>query len=224
MNIVDWKTYKFRCSGLGNIMTKSRSKDDPLSETTKSYLKELYIKEVFGREKSDMLANKFTQKGIMCETDSLEMVERVTGQKYFKNIKKVCNDYICGTPDVIDEQIIDIKTSWDLFTFANITEEKAKKDYYYQLLGYMHLTGRSKASLIYCLVNTPKHLMDQELYRLQFSLAEGENLKYKNNYIFDDIPESMRVKIYSIDYVEEDMKLLQMRINDCRNYLLQLSL
>jgi hypothetical protein len=205
-------------------MTSSRKKDDPLSETTKSYLKDVYIKEVFGREKTDMVANKFTQKGIMCETDGLEMIERVSGSKFFKNLKTFENDFIKGTPDVVAHKIIDTKLSWDLFTFANMDSDKARKAYYYQMLGYMMLTGRQEASVIFCLVNTPEHLMNAELYRLQFSIPDGEHLKYKNNYIFDDIPENMRIKTYTFLYSPEDVKALQDRIIDCRNYLLNLSL
>lgn len=224
MNEINWSTYKFRCSGLHNLMTSSRKKDDPLSETTKSYLKEVYIREVFGREKSDMVANKFTQKGIMCETDGLEMIERVDGVKYFKNNKLYEDRFIKGTPDVVADNIIDTKLSWDLFTFANMDEDKARKAYYYQMLGYMWLTGKQEASVIFCLVNTPEHLMNAELYKLQFSIPDGEHLKYKNNYIFDDIPEKLRIKKYNFNYSDEDMKMLAHRIIDCRNYLLKLSL
>jgi len=205
-------------------MTASRKKDEPLSETTKSYLRDLYLREVWGREKSDMLGNKFTQKGIMCETDSIQLVENVTGNKYFKNLKTFKNNYLVGTPDIISPVLIDIKTSWDLFTFSAVNEEKAKKDYYYQLLGYMFLTGQHASRLVYSLVNTPDDITNQELYKLSFNMPNGEHMKYKNNYIFDDIPESLKIKYYDFVYSQEEIEKLKLKIIDAREYLSHLTI
>lgn len=224
MNTINWNTYKFHCSGLSNLMTASRKKDELLSETAKTYLKEVYIKEVFSREKSDSVANKFMQKGIECETDSLILAEKVTGNKYFKNQKTLENEYIIGTPDVIEPELLDIKTSWDIFTFSAIDESKATKEYSYQLLGYMYLTGKRKARLIYCLVNTPSLMIENDMYRLSFNLPEDQIDKYRKNYIYDDIPEKMRVKLYTIEYNEENVVVLIEKIKAARTYLSSLSL
>lgn len=224
MEKIDWSTYKFHCSGIKNLMVNSRKKDDLLSETTKSYLREIWIKETFKREKSDMVNNRYTQKGIMCETDSLELVERVTGKKYFKNQETLSNEWVVGTPDVKGDNLIDIKTSWDLFTFAAITEDEAKKDYYYQILAYMWLLNKKTASLYYCLVNTPDIIMSREIDRLSYTLPEEEINKYKNNYIFDDIPESMRIKSYQYEYDMNTVEEIKIRITNARTYLLSIKL
>lgn len=223
MNTINWNTYKFHCSGLSNLMVSSRKKDEDLSETTKTYLRELYLKEVWGRQKTDLLANKYVRKGIMCETDSIELVERVTGRKYFKNVKTFENEFIIGTPDIVDP-LIDIKTSWDLFTFSSVDEEKALKDYYYQLLGYMVLTGSGDSILTYCLVNTPEEMINDELYKMSFKAPESIIDSHKNNYIFDDIPEALRVKQYGFDYSDIEWRTLQLKIASARNYLSSLSI
>ena len=57
MNKVDFSNYKFRASGLVNLMTNSRTKSDPLGESTKTYLRDIFIKEVYGREKLDIKTN-----------------------------------------------------------------------------------------------------------------------------------------------------------------------
>lgn len=214
---IDWSKYKFHCSGLGNLMVKSR-KDGELSETTKSYLRELWIKETWGREKIDMIGNKYTTKGVMCETDSIELFERVTGIKCFKNNKQLENDWIVGTPDVVSPKLIDIKTSWDLYTFMAVDENKALKDYAYQLLGYMWLTRKRKAILAYCLVNTPDIIINDELYRLSFKLPEDHVEQYKNNFVFDDIPSIFRVKQYLVEHTGEIKKLKKV-IKQARYYL-----
>ena len=197
METVDWNKYKLHCSFLSTLMTTSRSKNDPLSQTAKAGLRDIWIKNIWGRERSDMVGNKNVQKGRTCETDSLELIERVTGKKYFKNQKTLENDWIVGTPDVTGSDLVDIKTSWDLFTFMNATEDQAKKDYFYQVLGYMWLMNVKKATVSYCLVNTPEIIMTRELDRLSYTLPPEEIEQYRNNYIFDDIPEDKRIKSYN---------------------------
>lgn len=225
--MTDFSNYKFRCSGLGNLLTDSRSKSDPLSETTKTYLKAIYIAEVYGREK--YIATKYMDKGIACESDSLDLVKTVSGKTFFKNQKRLENDYIIGTPDVIDDLfVIDIKTSWDIWTFAAVNQNKAKSDYYGQLLGYMILTGKLNAKLAYCLVNTPEEIISYELYKLKASGAikdtpEDEEIALKN-YQFDDIDPIKRMKIYDFELEKEIEKKLIERITLSREYLNNLSL
>lgn len=224
MKNINWDTYKFHPSGLSNLMTNSRKKDEALSETSKSYLQELWINEVWGREKSEMVGNKYTQKGIMCETDSLELVEKVTGKRYFKNQTRFENDYIIGTPDVTKPDLIDIKTSWDLFTFMAVNEDTARKDYYTQVLSYMWLLGHTSASIFYCLVNTPEIIKSDEMYRLSFKLPEEEIKKYENNYIFDDIPEKERIKLFHFNYDEAIIEQIKVKIIVAREYLKNIKL
>ena len=227
MKKIDFSKYKFHASSLHYLMTKSRQKDEPLSETCKTYLQEIYLKEVWGRVKSDREGNKYTQKGIICETDSLELIERVTGKKYFKNKKTFSNDWIVGTPDVIGKELIDVKTSWDLFTFMSVTEDQANKDYYYQIFGYMWLLGVKNATISYCLVNTPQDIIIDEMYRLSFKFPpdqQNQTEKYRNNYIFDDIPENKRIKSYEYIYDEWMVDNIKTRIKNARDYLSKLSL
>lgn len=226
---IDFSTYKFRCSSLPNLMTASRSKTEPLSETTKSYLRELWIKEVYGREKFDT-SNKYTEKGIMCEPDSMDLVQKVTKQTYFKNTEKFENEFVNGTPDIVlkkgtpDARIKDIKSSWNIWTFNSVTEDSARKSYYFQMLGYMWLTGAKVADLIYCLVNTPEEIMNDELYKLSFRFPEINESdekanRFKVNYIFDDISPELRMKQFMIQFNEEDIAQLKEKIVLSRQYM-----
>lgn len=218
MNDINWNTYLFHCSGLSNLMVKSR-KAGELSETTKTYLRELWIKETWGREQIGMIGNKYTTKGIMCETDSIELLEKVTGEKYFKNNNELSNEWVVGTPDITKPYVVDIKTSWDLYTFASVDMKKALKDYYYQLLGYMWLTDEKNAALSYCLVDTPETLMADELYKISFKLPEDQVAKHERNFKFGDIPEKLRVKSYPIIRSDEDIESVKLAITSAREYL-----
>ena len=222
---MNWQTYKFHPSSVKNLMVEPRLKSETLSETTKSFLVEVFIEETYGRKKTDTVANKFMRKGTMCETDTIELVERVTGETLFKNNEQLENDWFIGTPDIIKaDKVLDTKTSYDLWTFAEVTEDKATKDYYYQLLAYMDLTGTKKAELVYGLVNTPIEMISDEMYRLSFYMDDKEAETYKINYIFDDIPEENRVKKYTFEYSAEDIERVREKIVLAREYLASMSL
>lgn len=224
---MNFNNYKFRCHALGNLLVNPKLKSEILSETTKTYLRELWIKEVYGRER--YIATKYMDKGIACESDSLDLVKTVTGKTHFKNQKELSNEYIAGIPDVIDtDVIIDIKSSWDLWTFSAVTEDKAKKDYFGQLLGYMWLTDKKISRLAYCLVNTPEDQISYELYKLKASgairdIIEDEE-KARINYIFDDIEPEKRIKLYEFAFDEEVQNKLITRIEASREFMKGLSL
>jgi hypothetical protein len=223
--MIDFSQYKFRCSGLSNLMVEPRKKTETLSETTKSYLRELWIKETFGRDKGYQTISKYTKKGTMVESDSLDLVETVTGEKYFKNLETLENNWIKGTPDLIlDGKIIDIKSSWDLWTFSAVTQDQARKDYFWQLLGYMWLTGKPTSELIYSLVTVPEPLQTDEIYRLSFLLGEDEAEKQRINFTFDDIDPKLRIKQFNFDFNQELADQLKSRVEASRMYMESLTL
>lgn len=221
MNNIDFSTFQFRCSGLRNLMVKSRSKSDPLSETTKSYLREVWVEQVFGRKK--VISSPAMEKGTAVESDSMELVQQVTGKTFFKNNKELHNDYIKGTPDIIDIKgncIKDTKSNWDLWTYSAVTEDQARKDYYFQVLGYMWLAGVTNGELLYGLVNTPEHLMYKEWQKLAWNMDEAEAERITRlNHTFDDIPPEMRLKQFHFEYAQEDVDALVNQIELSREYL-----
>lgn len=150
-----------RCSSLPKIMTSPRSKSEVLSETAKSYIKQMAKEDFLGY--SSELSNKYLEKGIQCESQSIELLNSVLFTSYEKNAERRSNDFLTGEPDIITEDlIIDIKTSWSLDTFPMLVEDVNLKDYEMQLRGYMMLFNVDKAMLAYCMVDTPEHLRSYE--------------------------------------------------------------
>jgi len=199
---------KIHCSSLPSLMIKPRNKGEILSETAKSMLREMWIKEKYDREKFDRI-NKYTNKGTMVESDSLELVSKFLDKPLFKNNKELSNDSIVGTPDVLqDNFVMDVKSSWDIWTYAEIDEEKARKQYYWQLVGYAILTNKLNMKLVYALTNTPEMLIADELYRLSFKVGDDEatQTRARRNYIYDDIPLKQRVKIYNFNLTVEEIQ------------------
>jgi len=213
-------------------MTNSRSKSELLSETTKTYLHELYIEAVFDRTK--VISSSAMTKGTAVESDSLDLVQKVMGKTYFKNQRKAgesfthANEYIQGTPDVVDKTnnlVIDIKSSWDLWTYSRVSADSAKKDYFWQVLGYSWLTGMNNMWLIYALVNTPDFIITDELYRLSFKLPpDADSNIFRKNYVFDDIPDELKIKKY--EFIREEDKIIEVieRIKLCRSYMATITL
>lgn len=226
-------TIKFRCSSLGHLMTEARSKSEPISETTKTHLVDVYVSEVYGRQTDIM--NKYIEKGNQVEDDSITLFSRVNKTFFRKNEDHLSNDFIKGTPDLFvgekiysATEIIDIKSSWDIFTFFRTKTKDVNKMYYWQLMGYMALTGAQKATLAYCLVNTPETLVNDEKRKLHWkmgliddnhpSFVEACEKIDKLSY-YDDIPMDERILTIQVERNEADIERIYQRVMECRNWM-----
>lgn len=197
---VDFSDYKFRCHALGKIATKPRYKNETLSRTTMTYLKELHMAEVWGRQKH--FTNKFVEKGLMVEEASITLYSRVKGELFLKNTERLTNDYFTGEPDNKDGLIRDIKSSWELSTFPMYETEIPNSGYSDQLDGYMDLSGYDKAELIYCLVDTPFKLVDDELRRQNW---KHDIFDHEGN-VRDTMIEMVVDSIKDMIYTEQGLK------------------
>ncbi|MCA9392543.1 hypothetical protein KC614_05105, partial [candidate division WWE3 bacterium] len=198
-----------------------RSKSELLSETTKSELREIWIKEEFGREK--FVQTNAMAKGTIVETDSIQLLQDVTGEVYFKNNEQISNDILIGTPD-IKKPLIDIKSSWDIWTFAKVDESYAVKTYIDQLAGYAMILEVNTARIIFALTNTPSSMTEHELYKLSFSMPEEATEKYRNNFVYDDIEPSKRIKSYEFSFSDLDFDEIRNRVPLWRDYLNEMEL
>ena len=226
---MDWSNYKFHCSSLGALLTEPRS-GPGLSETCKAHLLECWIKETYGREKDD--TNKYVEKGNMVEEDSITLYSRVSRKLFNKNSETFENDFIVGTPDIITkDSVIDIKSSWTIYTFFTNIHKPLNKDYVWQINGYMALLGLNAGWLVYCLVNTPEVIVEQEKSRLRYKMGiidpeanetyvqAAANIDLNSN--FDDIPIDKRFMGFKVP--EMDMKKAYKRVKECREFLTALS-
>ena len=221
------KQILFRCSSLGAIMTEPRSKSDVLSETCKTYLQEVFIREKYGRKKD--VSSKYMEKGTLVEEDSITLLSLFYNTFYKKNEENLKNDFISGTPDIIlEKKVIDIKSSWDIFTFFNAKKDALNKAYDWQLQGYMALTGAEEAELVYCLTDTPGHILDGEKRSLAYKLGLGSEDDMKFKHLFDDIEKNgkysdiiieERVFVKKISKCEEKIDKIYQKVEYCRNFL-----
>ena len=215
---------KVRCSAIGKIMTSPRSKGEVLSQTTKSYIKELVLEHKYGIRKE--INSRYLDKGNMVENESIELTEKVLDLDLIvKNESYFENEFICGTPDIImGDTIIDVKSSWSAHTFPFfLDEELPNKDYYYQIQGYLALTGATKGMVVYCLINTPEEIVLDEIRRTSWSrheldVTEETEAEVRQQHEFDHIPEVNRVKAYHIERNDEVIQAIYDRVNECKIY------
>tara|TARA_B110000902_G_C14124734_1_gene519603 strand:+ start:229 stop:942 length:714 start_codon:yes stop_codon:yes gene_type:complete len=226
MRRLNFDDYLFRCSSIGKLMTNSRSKSDPLSQTAKTYLKDLHKEEIFNRRNE--IQSKYLDKGIQVEEKSISLYSEVMDELFIKNKERFNNDFITGEPDNKQNLVRDIKSSWNFATFPIYETEIPNKIYYWQLMGYMALTGLKSAELVYCLVDTPELLIEDEKRRMSWKLGmlelpESLEKELEENMTYSDIPKELRIKVFELDYDEEAVTKLYERIKICREFLNKLS-
>lgn len=202
--------YKQRASASGNITSQPRTKKDKeagnLSKTTESLVQDWLKESIYGIKKE--FSSKYTDKGNLLEYEAIEMAIEWLGLDFLtkKNEEYFEDEFFTGTPDLIlEDEIIDIKCSWDAFTFPLFENELPEKNYFYQLQVYLHLTGKKKGRVVYVLVNTPEELM-----------------RGQPEYDYSETAPEFRIKTFDVDYDPEVIEFLQSQIIKIRTYINQL--
>ncbi len=181
---------------LSNLSTsKQEAADNSISESTITHLIDVWVANRYDRHEE--ITSKFLEKGNKVEEDSITIISRITKEFYTKNEEYLSNEFIKGTPDLFKgksineaEVIRDAKSSYTIFTFNRSIHKKLNSDYYWQLRGYMWLTGATKAYVDYCLVNSPYNLVEGELKRESYHHLNGDTptwieLQIIANHVYD---------------------------------------
>lgn len=213
---MDWSKIKFRASSWGNLMTEPREKAakdrGELSKSCQKELIKIYNLVKYGRKK-DIVTKQMT-KGTLCEPESISLFSRFEGKLFVKNEEPFSNEWFSGHPDIVFEnEVHDIKSSWELDSFTPNLLNELDDGYNCQLQVYFDLTDGIKGSIAYCLVNAPDSVIQNEMRSLLFNMnvISDESPEYKlasaelmNNMVFDDIDYRERV-IKQIVYRDDDM-------------------
>lgn len=228
---------------LGYLLEKKKSQESQtLGKTSKAVVREIWVENELSRRKE--IQSKYLDKGIEGEETGIDLYCEVEGVLGFKNSERKENDFFSGECDLlISNRVDDIKVSWNLFTFL---EAELTSSNYWQGQAYMDLWEKQKARTVYCLIDTPDHLILDEYRRLSWKLCCQEEdipdqLKYEiaKNHIFtqenfdiaksayfptaitDDfveIPKESRVKIFEFERNDKDIELAYKRIKSARKY------
>lgn len=194
--------FKCRASAAGKLMTNQKSAKDALSQTTKSYLDEWMKEIIYGVRRE--ITSKQIEKGLEYEDQAIDkVIEWLDLPLALKNKERFKDEYFEGEPDLlVGNCVIDIKNSWDCFTFPLFADEIPTDDYEYQVQVYMHLTGLKKAKVVYVLLNTPE-------------------TKWTPEIDYSNVPINCRYKVFSFEYDEAIIEKLKTRVISARDYINQ---
>lgn len=237
---MDTSKILFRASAIGNLMSDPMSKADKeagnLSESAKTHCIDIFVREKYGRQTD--ISNKYIEKGLMVEEDAITLYSRVKKHFFKKNEDHLNNEFVRGTPDLYTgetiqtaDTVIDIKSSWDIFTFFRAKNKKINPLYYWQLQTYMALTGATKATLAYCLVDTPESFINDEkrkiFYKMNITTEENEVYQEACKHLqlamtYEDIPLAERVAEFHIERDDDGIEKMYKKVEKGREYLKQL--
>ncbi|MBB6109759.1 hypothetical protein SAMN05421821_105177 [Mucilaginibacter lappiensis] len=157
----------------------------------KSYCEKWVKEKLYDRRKN--FANKYLEKGIACEDDSIEFAAQSLGWgQVAKNEEWFSDEWMEGTPDIITElyrqevvednniiemftpTVIDMKNVWDCFTLPLFDDIIPNEAYKIQLQVYLHLVSIdygidfNDAILCYALMDAPLNVMEKEMRSLSW--------------------------------------------------------
>ena len=221
---MDTSKILFRCSAIGDIMTEPRSKSEEFSKTAQKRAIEAYIISRYDRYPEDITSDAI-RKGLMVEDDAIDILSRVDQKLYLKNEERLSNDYITGIPDIISGDVVDIKSSWDIFTYF-ASKFDYDKGYEWQLQGYMALTGKKSARLAYVLCDTPDAIIESMKRKAYYELGSPAtdihtgkiNVEIERNAKYD-LSDAERVSVHHFEYDNDAIERVYQRVADLRLWL-----
>lgn len=196
-----------------------------LIDGNKTYLKKWLMEYLYQRQ--EIITSKYMEKGNEYEDEAIIKLACYLDMPLVKNTERRSNDFLTGECDVDAGQfILDVKNSWSFATFPLLETECPNKDYYWQAQGYMELWGVQKYKLAYVLQSLKEgKLLDNEIfyYAKNNNLDINEAREYITDYYnYDDLPDDLTIKVFDIEYNEEDVKKVKEKVDICREYLNEL--
>ena len=211
------KQFKIRCSAINDIMAKA-TKGRTISVGAETFCKKWLIRQMTGKHEQQV-STPVLRKGILMEDMAIDFLLRLDGGKSFfdKNEDNLQNEYLTGTPDIITEDtVIDIKCPWDAYTMPYFDTEP-DKGYWAQLQGYMALTGRKKARLVYLLMDAPESLIESAEKKALWNGLDVDAVR--DSMTFDNVPDNLRKVEFTFDYDEDYIASVYDRVTAMRDFL-----
>jgi len=213
------KEFKLRASASGKMLTATGRVSN--AETPRTFVKEWLISQITGKQK--VIDSKYFRRGIESEALAIKRV----GKYLVKNEQFFENEYFTGTPDVITvDTVIDTKCSWDCFTFPFFMKTPPI-EYVSQLQVYMHLTGKRKAILAYCLENGTMEQINQLAWKKAKDTGSDEPTiehwdEAESDLNYDHLSDELRMKQFHLEYDHEMIDNLIQGVIFGREYIKEL--
>jgi len=118
-----------------------------------------------------------------------------------------------------------MKNSYDFSTFPLFADHIENMDYYYQLQSYMELCDKDEAMLVYCLMDSPDHLIEGEAKSKAYKLGghwEDYYTECHKFYTYADIGPELRIKKFEVKRNRSVIKEIKERVAMCQVYINEL--
>lgn len=212
---------------LATLIAKRDSKPE-LQKGAKTYCENWLKEQIYGKARE--FSNKYTEKGIICEPEAIEMIAEYMGYGLIqKNEIHFEDDDITGTPDLLLTEIVDdAKCSWNIYTFPFFAKTLPDSDYFFQDQGYMAITGRNYASTNYCLIDAPEEIIDAEARRVSYKAGLNEvDLDLYNEVLqkmtYKNIDKKYRIKRFEFDRDDTVIEAIRTQVKLCRQYIAKIT-
>lgn len=160
------------------------------------------------------------EKGNLVESESIKLLSRLDNKPYEKNEQRFTNVYLSGIPDIIaNDYIIDVKSSYDADSFFKYLYWGISDLYWWQMQGYFYLTGIRSGEISFCLVETPKAILDKIIADVLLKNDKYTETELRSKFSYDDIPEEDRRIKFLVERDDEAIAKIPERINNCRKFL-----
>lgn len=208
------KPLLFRASSIGKLMTEptaaAAKAGEILSVGAKTAVRDLVAQAVLGIDFE--VSAKQMDKGIVCEPDSIALLNRVRGLDLRKNEERRSDAFVTGECDLFDAAArmgYDLKTAWSAASFPILASDIGGSNraiYEWQCRAYMRLWDADKWTVAYALVNTPEELIGYEPASMHF---------------FDHIPEYLRLTTWTITRDAALERAMDVKVRAAREYYAQ---
>lgn len=162
------------------------------------------------------------EKGLALEQSAIELISELDNHPYRKNTQRFTNNFITGEPDIIvDDYVIDVKCSWDLTTFLNQLYRPLPKMYWWQMQGYLSLTGATKGEVSFCLLSNPEDVIREEIHKKKLLERYPKTIEWLiNKFTYDDIPIQERRIKFLVERDDEAISKIPKRVMKGREFLI----
>lgn len=198
-----------------DLLIEKRDAEPQLSRGAKTQVKQIWLEYEKGF-KSEIVSNKYLNKGLEAEEDAITLISDVDHIFYTKNTERITKGNLTGECDVKHvlqteegelKIIHDTKCSWNPSTFM---AAELSTQYEWQGRAYMYLYDADIFRLRYCLVDCPPAVYAEEYKKFCFAnnivddalpQYQEQIAQFKRNFIYSDselYTKKERVKTFDI--------------------------
>lgn len=153
-----------------------KRRDDTIAGTLNkgclSYLLYIYQRRRYGnvyKLKTEVPAALQLRNGTVSEPNSVQLLSEYYQRPFYRDTRKVTNDFLRGQTDVINTpliedatEIVDVKSILSVSDFLKMVGAPVRKSDYYEMQGYLGITGIEDGMICYCLPDIPADIVQQQ--------------------------------------------------------------